>query len=352
MSIHTHFMLRALLLAERGLYTAHPNPMVGCVIVKDGTIVGEGWHIKPGTPHAECHALQQAGTQATGADVYITLEPCSHFGRTPPCVSALIAAKVKRVIIPFTDPNPKVNGQGLDQLRQAGIEIIIGIEAEKAAALNRFFLTAMQKQRPYVIAKWAMTLDGQLTLADPQQRWISNEAARQHTHHYRARVGAIAVGANTLRLDQPLLTARPQDVAPEIIQHPLRLILSREGKVDIHYLRQLPGATRVVTAQASSNENPEYLPFPAKHHNDIDLSQLLTWLVQQEKYSLLVEGGKQILAAFFAEDLVDEIHIYQSMQHSQLTDPALPFLNKQKNWTVVETQHFGSDIFIRAIKDV
>ncbi|MFN7097352.1 MAG: bifunctional diaminohydroxyphosphoribosylaminopyrimidine deaminase/5-amino-6-(5-phosphoribosylamino)uracil reductase RibD, partial [Gammaproteobacteria bacterium] len=215
MNDHAYFMQRALSLAAHGRFTAHPNPMVGCVIVNNGQVVGEGYHVQPGTPHAEVHALQQAGSLAAGADIYINLEPCSHFGRTPPCIDALIAANVKRVIIPFTDPNPRVNGQGIARLQEVGIEVIHGIETEKAIALNRFFLHAMNTGKAYVIAKWAMTLDGQLTLANPTQRWITEVEARDHTHQQRAQVGAILIGANTLRLDKPQLTARPRDIDPE-----------------------------------------------------------------------------------------------------------------------------------------
>jgi diaminohydroxyphosphoribosylaminopyrimidine deaminase/5-amino-6-(5-phosphoribosylamino)uracil reductase len=368
MNDHAYFMQRALSLAAHGRFTAHPNPMVGCVIVNDGNIVGEGWHVRPGTPHAEVYALHQAGSLAAGADVYINLEPCSHFGRTPPCVDALIAAKVKRVIIPFTDPNPRVNGNGINQLQQAGIEVITGVEAKKAAALNRMFLHAMATRRAYVIAKWAMTLDGQLTLANPHQRWITSEDARNHTHLQRAQVGAILIGANTLRLDKPQLTARPPNIDPATIKHPRRIILSSHGNIDSSLLSKLPGETWVVSAKENS-----FSPYPSfareegnvtgkihqlimpheKNPNRIDLQQLLTWLFEQECNSVLVEGGAHTLTAFFQEDLVDETHIYQALMHSGWVDkPALPFFVNQQNWTVHESQHFEQDIFIRATKHV
>lgn len=358
MNDHAYFMQRALSLAAHGRFTAHPNPMVGCVIVNNGIIVGEGWHVQPGTPHAEVHALQQAGSLAAGADIYINLEPCSHTGRTPPCVDALIAARVKRVIIPFTDPNPRVNGGGIARLQKVGIEVITGIEAEQAARLNRFFLHAMATRKAYVIAKWAMTLDGHLTLANPNQRWITGENARDHTHQQRAQVGAILIGANTLRLDKPQLTARPQNIAPTLIKHPRRIILSSNGDLDNALLSQLSGDTWVVSAKANKalanlpRVNQLIIP-NAENPEQVDLSQLLTWLVEQECHSLLVEGGNQTLAAFLQANLIDELQIYQALIHSGWKDKSsLSFFVDQSQWSVQDMQHFGQDIFIRATKHV
>ncbi|MBX9705145.1 MAG: bifunctional diaminohydroxyphosphoribosylaminopyrimidine deaminase/5-amino-6-(5-phosphoribosylamino)uracil reductase RibD, partial [Gammaproteobacteria bacterium] len=340
MSNHAYFMERALSLAAHGSFTAHPNPMVGSVIVNQGTIVGEGWHRTPGTPHAEIHALNQAGALAKGADVYVNLEPCSHTGRTLPCVDALIKAQVGRVIIPFTDPNPRVNGQGIERLKAAGIEVIIGVERDKAAELNRFFLKAMATSHAYVIAKWAMTLDGQLTQSRPHERWITGETARYHAHQQRAKVGAILIGANTLRLDKPQLTARLAKA--QIIKQPRRIILSRTGDIlpDLHHIT---GDIWVVTAQTTKSfhaqANVHHVPLPlASDDAQIDLLQLLSWLVAEECYSLLVEGGNQTHAAFFNAELVDELHIYQALIHSGHKEQvAVPFFKDQRNWRVNET---------------
>lgn len=357
MSDHAYFMQRALSLATRGCLSAHPNPMVGCVIVKKNHIVGEGWHIRPGTPHAEIHALQQAGAAAAGADVYVNLEPCNHTGRTPPCVDALIAAKVKRVIIPFADPNPLVNGQGLLRLKQAGIEIISDIETEKARELNRFFLKAMSTKQAYVIAKWAMTLDGQLTRAD-QQRWITGAAARDHVHQQRAQVGAILIGANTLRVDKPQLTARPANIAPEFIQQPKRIILSSNADIASEFLQSLTGETWIISATPKSTPSEfshiHYQVLPdASHPGKIDLSRLLTWLVEQNCHSVIVEGGHHTHTAFFNDGLVDELHIYQALMHSGYQHKSsIPFFYDQSGWAVDETKNLSPDLFIRATKHV
>ncbi|NNM58291.1 MAG: bifunctional diaminohydroxyphosphoribosylaminopyrimidine deaminase/5-amino-6-(5-phosphoribosylamino)uracil reductase RibD [Legionellales bacterium] len=353
MSNHAYFMQRALSLAERGCFTAHPNPNVGCVIVKNGLVVGEGWHEKPGTPHAEIHALQQAGSLAEGADLYVNLEPCNHFGRTPPCVDALIKAKIKRLIIPFIDPNPRVNGQGIARLKAAGIEIIDGVETERAAELNRFFLNAMIKQRPYIIAKWAMTLDGGLSLANPAERWITCENARYHAHQQRAQIDAILVGAHTLRMDKPQLTARL--TLDGYIKQPRRIILSSKGQFESELLEQIVGDIWVVTAAPTADlpqfPHIHYLHFPlATDITQIDLYQLMNWLFEEECYSLLVEGGGHTLTHFFKTDLIDEVHIYQRVKHSGLLNqPSVPFFSEQENWLLKDVQKIDQTIFIKAI---
>lgn len=351
---HAYFMERALSLAARGSFTAHPNPMVGCVIVNQNAIVGEGWHRMPGTPHAEIHALNQAGDAAKGADVYVNLEPCSHTGRTPPCVDALIKAQVARVIIPFADPNPRINGQGIARLQAAGIEVIIGIKQDKARELNRFFLKAMATNQAYVIAKWAMTLDGQLTQSNPSVRWITGEAARHHAHQQRAQVSAILIGANTLRLDKPQLTAR--FTKNETIKQPRRIILSTTGDI-LPNLQHMTGNIWVVTAQTTQSfhtqPNVHHVPLPMESEpSRIDLSRLLTWLTAEDCHSLLVEGGNQTHAAFFNAGLVDELHIYQALKHSGHDERAsVPFFKDQQNWQVIEIQQLKHDVFIRGTKN-
>lgn len=355
MSNHAYFMQRALSLAERGCFTAHPNPNVGCVIVKNGLIVGEGWHQMPGTPHAEIHALQQAGTLAEGADVYVNLEPCSHFGRTAPCADALIKAKIKRLVISLTDPNPLVNGVGMARLQAAGIEVIEGVEAERAAELNRFFLKAMSTKKPYVIAKWAMTLDGQLNLADPSKRWISCENARHHAHQQRAQVDAILVGAQTLRVDKPQLTARVTATDSIGIKQPRRVVLSSNGEIEPQLLEQISGDIWVVTATPQASlpqfQHVHYLHFPL-NAAQIDLFSLMDWLFKEECYSLLVEGGSHTLNHFFKADLVDEFHIYQRVRHSGLLNQvSVPFFSEQENWLLKDVEKIDQTIFMRGIKN-
>lgn len=351
-----YYMQRALALAARARFSAHPNPMVGCVIVRDNTIVGEGWHIQPGTPHAEIHALQQAENAAKNADVYVSLEPCCHTGRTPPCVEALIHAQVKRVFLAVTDPNPKVNGQGIQQLTQAGIEVITGIEHQAAYELNRKFIMAMQQQRPYVVAKWAMTRDSQLTLADNNERWITDAPARQHAHIYRAQAGAILIGANTLRQDNPQLTARLSLAATHKMQQPLRIVLSATTDnlpLESHILSgNLAGETWIVTAGNSTLKNPlpanvRHLVLPsANQPHQVDLTQLLQQLFIAEKYSLIVEGGAQVLTQFFAENLVNEAHVYQSPKHSGWNNAAaIPFLSNLASWQLSAYEILENDTF-------
>ncbi|MGL4185965.1 MAG: bifunctional diaminohydroxyphosphoribosylaminopyrimidine deaminase/5-amino-6-(5-phosphoribosylamino)uracil reductase RibD, partial [Thiotrichaceae bacterium] len=201
-------MALALQLAKRGLYTTQPNPRVGCVIVKQGQIVGEGWHERAGEPHAEVYALQQAAEQARDADVYVTLEPCAHFGRTPPCANALVQAGVKRVVVAMLDPNPLVSGKGLAILQQAGIETAIGLLETEARALNPGFISVMQRKRPYIRLKSAMSLDGRTAMVSGESVWITGEAARRDVQFWRAQAGAVLTGINTVLFDDPSLNVR------------------------------------------------------------------------------------------------------------------------------------------------
>ena len=214
------YMAHALRLAERGLTSTDPNPRVGCVLVKGGDIVGEGWHERVGEPHAEIHALQQAGERAAGATAYVTLEPCCHHGRTPPCTEALIAAGVARVVAAMEDPNPHVAGKGLAALRQAGIDTRSGVQAAEAEQLNAGFVMRMRHGRPRVRCKLAMSLDGRTAMASGESRWITGAAARRDVHRLRARSSAIMTGIDTVLADDPSLTARPGDAMDESIRQP------------------------------------------------------------------------------------------------------------------------------------
>lgn len=358
MNDHAYYMQRALSLAARGQFSAHPNPMVGCVIVNNNILVGEGWHHAPGTPHAERHALAQAGSAAAGADVYVNLEPCAHTGRTGPCADALIAARVKRVFIPFADPNPRVNGQGIAKLKAHGIDVISGIETADAQFLNRVFLYAQSTQQAYVIAKWAMTLDGQLTVADPNQRWISSADAREHAHQQRACIDAIVVGAETFRLDKPQLTARPLNIDITPLKQPKRLILSghrsltREDFAHVHDELWLVTPHAHEALQPLAHIHQLILPDPADPQR-INLSALLRWLVEAECHSLMVEGGNHTLASFFKAGYVNECHLYQSLIHSGFSQTtSLSFLHEQPAWHIQHVQHWEHDLFIQGTRDV
>ena len=240
-------MARALELAALGLQTTTPNPRVGAVIVKDGAIVGEGWHRRAGEPHAEIVALAQAAGQARGATVYITLEPCSHFGRTPPCVESLIDNRVARVVAAMEDPNPRVNGQGLERLRAAGIDVRCGLLQSEARELNVGFVSRMTRGRPWVRMKTAASLDGRTALADGTSKWITGEAARADGHAWRSRACAILTGIGTVRDDDPEMTVR---LVPASRQ-PLKVLVDSKLEVDLR-AQLLAGATRWSPARSTT----------------------------------------------------------------------------------------------------
>ena len=294
-------MQRALQLAEKGRYTCSPNPMVGCVIVRDGKIVGEGYHRYTGEPHAEINALMQAKNAANGAIAYVNLEPCSVSGRTPPCVDALIKAKIKHVVIGCIDANPRVAGSGVRALAKAGIAVTTGINESASRELNRIFFHAITKGKPYVIAKYAMSIDGKLATVSGDSKWLTGEKARENVHYWRRQSDAILVGSGTIARDDPRLTVRlPDQEIPET-QHPLRIVLNGNttlNKTKKIFTDALPGKTVLASALLGS----------AKQR--INLHKLLKKLYSLNINSLLVEGGAQTLTQFFAADLVDEIHCY------------------------------------------
>ena len=229
MTSHTSYMSRALQLAERGLFTTDPNPRVGCVLVKNSQVVGEGWHQRAGEGHAEVNALKEAGLKAKDADCYVTLEPCSHFGRTPPCADALINAGVKRVFIAMTDPNPRVAGSGIAILKAAGIVVTVGILAQQAEKLNIGFCKRMRVGRPYVRSKIAMSIDGRTAMASGESKWITGTAARQDVQRLRARSSAMLTGIGTVLSDDPALSVRPEGWYPQAtIRQPLRVVVDSQ----------------------------------------------------------------------------------------------------------------------------
>ena len=231
------FMSRALQLAARGLYTTDPNPRVGCVIVRGGEIVGEGFHVRAGEPHAEVHALRAAGERVAGATVYVTLEPCSHHGRTGPCADALVATQSARVVVAMQDPNPRVSGNGIARLRAAGIVVDTGVLEAEAQALNPGFVSRMSRGRPFVRVKLAMSLDGRTAMASGESKWITGPEAREDVQRLRARSGAVLTGIGTLLADNPALTVRPEDwrlgtYDHEWVRQPLRILLDRDLRAE------------------------------------------------------------------------------------------------------------------------
>jgi diaminohydroxyphosphoribosylaminopyrimidine deaminase/5-amino-6-(5-phosphoribosylamino)uracil reductase len=309
------WMGRALELAERGRGLVEPNPLVGAVVVRDGRAVGEGWHRRYGEAHAEVNALAQAGADAHGASLYITLEPCCHHGKTPPCTDAVLRAGVARVVAAMTDPFPQVAGQGAARLRAAGVPCDVGLGEKEARRLNAPYLTLLAHGRPYVHAKWAMTLDGKIATAAGDSRWISNEASRRHVHALRGRMDAILVGLGTARADDPLLTARPP--GPRTAT---RIVLDSQARLPltaalVRTAREAP--TVVVTAESADSERCRQLqeagctvlPLPAENGRPA-VTALLQELGRRRLTNLLVEGGSDVLGSFLDAGLIDEVHVF------------------------------------------
>jgi len=305
------YMARALELAARGLYTTDPNPRVGCVLVKEGAVVGEGWHARAGEAHAEVLALRAAGQRARGATAYVTLEPCSHTGRTPPCADALIAAGIGRVACATTDPNPKVAGAGILGLERAGIAVTTGTLAEQARELNPGFFSRFERSRPHVRLKQAMSLDGRTARAGGAPGWISGEESREDVQRLRARSSAVLTGAGTVRVDDPRLNVRLDYAA--WVRQPLRVVLdpTLSCRANSKIFRE-PGAALIFAAEDAprgSGEAIEVQTVP-KRGSGLNLSAVLEQLAAREVNELLVECGPRLAAALLAENLVDEYLLY------------------------------------------
>jgi diaminohydroxyphosphoribosylaminopyrimidine deaminase/5-amino-6-(5-phosphoribosylamino)uracil reductase len=310
------FMRRALKLAERGRGFVEPNPMVGCVIVRDGRIVGEGLHRRFGGPHAEVEALRRAGSRARDATVYVNLEPCCHFGKTPPCTNALRAARVRRLVAATRDPNPVVRSRGIAALRSAGMEVRVGLLRDEAMSLNAPFFKLATQRRPWVIAKWAQSLDGKIATRTGDSKWISDQTARAHAHRVRGRMDAIIVGIGTVLSDDPMLTCRavrPRRVAARIVLDArLRIPLSATL---VRTARRIP--TWVLTTAAAPSRGRRALLAAGCVVEDIAstggklrLTAVLNLLGKHDMANVLVEGGGQLLGSFADQGLIDEIHAY------------------------------------------
>lgn len=309
------YMARAIQLAERGLYTTDPNPRVGCVLVNDDGIVGEGWHEKAGEPHAEVFALRAAGEKAKGATAYVTLEPCCHHGKTPPCSDALIRAGVSRVVAAMIDPNPRVAGLGLQQLQQAGIQTSYGLLEAQARALNPGFIRRMQSGRPYVRCKLAMSLDGRTAMASGESKWITSPAAREDVHRLRARSSAIMTGAGTVLADDPRMTVRLEGVT----QQPLRVVVDTYLSI-LPQARMLkePGETLIFTCaeDVTVMESLQQAGARVEHlpgcHPDVDLARVLDRLGELGINEVLLETGATLSGAMLRQGLVDELIVYMA----------------------------------------
>lgn len=312
-------MGRALNLAQKGVYTTSPNPRVGCVITQNNTIVGEGFHQKAGEPHAEVHALRQAGDKAKGATAYVTLEPCSHYGRTPPCAEALIKAGVKRVVSAMQDPFDQVAGRGLSMLRDAGIEVSVGLLEPQAQALNRGFVTRVKQERPFVIGKMAASLDGKTALSNGVSQWITGPSARQDVQRFRAQSCAILSGAGTVLADDPSLNVRHaelgsiQSVLPEEqVRQPIRIIIDGQNRLHSELkLFHLPGESWVINLAPNAQLPSSVKQWQAPSvEGKVDLNALMHHLAKQQINNLWVEAGHQLFGALMQYQLIDELIYY------------------------------------------
>ncbi len=317
------YMARAFELARRGRFTTPPNPNVGCVIVRDGEIVGEGFHLRAGEPHAEVHALRMAGEKARGATAYVTLEPCSHHGRTPPCADALVAAGVSRVVAAMQDPNPQVAGRGLYRLQQAGVDVSHGLMMAEAEAINRGFLKRMRTGFPFVQLKLGASLDGKTAMASGESQWITSPAARQDVQRLRAQSSAILSSSATVLADDPSLTVRWAELDEETrrlypqenLRQPLRVIVDGRNRVTPeHKLISQPGETLLARRQpdgAGWPDNVRQIAVP-EHGEYLDLVSLMMQLGRMQVNSVWVEAGATLAGALLRAGVVDELIVYMA----------------------------------------
>jgi diaminohydroxyphosphoribosylaminopyrimidine deaminase/5-amino-6-(5-phosphoribosylamino)uracil reductase len=350
------FMRQALALAERGLYTTTPNPRVGCVVVKDGAVVGTGWHEKAGLPHAEALALNAVGPRARGATLYLNLEPCSHHGRTPPCADAIVAARVKRVVAAMQDPNPKVAGAGFARLRAAGIEVEHGLMEEEARELNIGFVARMTRGRPWVRMKIAASLDGRTALANGKSQWITGEAARADGHHWRARACAILTGHGTVRDDDPRLNVRGVDTP----RQPLKIVVDSRFETPTSARLLKDGRTLIAGAvneaariAALKGAGADTVIIP-NDSGKVELFRMMEELARRELNEIHVEGGTRLNGSLLQAGVVDELLVYLAPSvigdsgRGMFDMPELTELSQAKNLEIREVERLGEDIRILA----
>jgi len=347
-----YWMQQAIELAKQGLYSTKPNPNVGCVIVKDNQIIGEGFHPKAGQPHAEVFALREAGEQAQGATAYVTLEPCAHYGRTPPCAEALVAAQVKKVVVACPDPNPLVAGKGVQILKNAGIEVDIGICEDLAAKLNQGFLKAMSTGMPYVRLKVASSLDGRTAMASGESKWITGAAARQDVQHWRAISGAVITGIDTVIADDCQLNVRSlHNIDIETVAQPKRVILDRQGRLSLN---------------AKILENPKTVMVMGPYRQELadlgvvqleiqPLKTLLQSLSKQYQiYDVLIEAGATLSSVFLQEGLVDEMISYVAptllgQSARAMFNADFEYMAQQLRFKLLDVTQLDQDIRLRLI---
>ncbi len=368
------YMAYALQLAQQGLYTTMPNPRVGCVLVKAGSVVGEGWHVRAGEGHAEINALAAAGAEASGSTAYVTLEPCSHTGKTGPCSLALIEAGVKRVVFGMEDPNPEVAGAGINMLREAGVLVDGPVLEEQCLALNPGFIKRMLTGQPKLISKSAISLDGRTAMASGQSKWITGPQARSDVQRLRARSCAIITSAETVMMDTAQYTVRPEDLglaqeqaALAAQKQPLRVIvdsqlrlhenslcLSLGGPILLVHCQQ---ASTAETKQADLPERVELLALPSKvDDKQVDLRGLVVELGRRQCNEVLVEAGAGLTGAFLRKGLLDELVVYQApclmgSLARPLFDLPINTMAGKLNLKMIDVRQVGSDIRITAVPE-
>jgi len=349
------YMARAIQLAKRGRYTTDPNPRVGCILVRNGVVIGEGWHVKAGLGHAEVEALKNV-QEAQGATAYVTLEPCSHHGKTPPCCDALIKAGVSRVVVAMQDPNPQVSGRGLEKLKAAGIEVTCGVLQEDARLLNRGFIKRMTEIRPFVRSKLAMSLDGRTAMASGESKWITSAEARADVHRLRAECSAILTGINTVLADDPALNAR---VDFDVVQ-PVRVVLDSRLLMPVTaQMVNLPGRSLILTCtqdkakqQALQQAGIEVYKLADNSNGQLDLHGVMAFLATQQINEVLVEAGAVLNGALLTENLIDELIVY--MAPSILGDqgrglfhlPDAMIMADKKMLKLLDVRQVGGDLLL------
>lgn len=361
MNIHENFMLTALELAEKGRGFVEPNPMVGAVVVKDGKIIGKGYHQVYGSNHAEINAINDAGANCKGSDLYVTLEPCSHFGKTPPCAEAVKRAEFKRVIIAVSDPNPISQKSGVEILKEAGIEVVEGILEDKARCLNAPFFKWITTKLPFVTAKWAMTFDGKIATRTGDSKWISNEESRLYVHKIRGEMDAIMVGIKTAIADDPLLTCRTE--AKRVAK---RVVIDNNASLplDSQLVKTVKDAeVIVVTSKSAPEESIKKLEMAGckvlkANLNDgrIDLMSLLKELGKMDIINVMVEGGGKLFGSLFDEKLVDKVVMFVSPKIigdtnalSPVSGTGIHTVAQSVQFDHINVSQFSEDIVIEAV---
>ena len=352
LSQDSFYMSLAIQLAKNGRYTTDPNPRVGCVLVRDGHVISEGWHFKAGLGHAEVEALKNI-QDAIGATAYVTLEPCSHQGKTPPCCDALIKAGISRVIVAMQDPNPLVSGRGLEKLKAAGIEVSCGLLQEDALALNRGFIKRMIAKRPFVRSKLAMSLDGRTAMSSGESKWITSTEAREDVHRLRAESSAILTGINTVLADDPALNAR---VAWDTVQ-PIKVVLDSNLNMPLTArMVKLHGRSLILTCSQDEQKKHdlhsvgfEVYQFSTENGR-LDLPAVMAFLAEQQINELLVEAGSVLNGALLTENLLDELIVYMApcilgdQGRGLFSVPGLQAMTDKKNLMLRDVRQVGPDL--------